>query len=74
VIRLCVELGISYVPYFPLASGLLTGKYRRARRDRLHGEAIEDEEYDASRHSSGSRGSVAVRCSSSRSRASSRSP
>jgi diketogulonate reductase-like aldo/keto reductase len=46
VIPLCVELGISYVPYFPLASGLLTGKYRRARRDRLHGEAIEDEEYD----------------------------
>jgi aryl-alcohol dehydrogenase-like predicted oxidoreductase len=25
----CRELGISYVPFFPLASGLLTGKYRR---------------------------------------------
>jgi aryl-alcohol dehydrogenase-like predicted oxidoreductase len=24
----CVELGIGFVPYFPLASGLLTGKYR----------------------------------------------
>jgi aryl-alcohol dehydrogenase-like predicted oxidoreductase len=23
------ELGIAYVPYFPLASGMLTGKYRR---------------------------------------------
>jgi aryl-alcohol dehydrogenase-like predicted oxidoreductase len=25
---LCRELGVGYVPYFPLASGLLTGKYR----------------------------------------------
>ena len=24
----CAELGIGFVPYFPLASGLLTGKYR----------------------------------------------
>ena len=29
VLPLCRELGIAYVPYFPLASGLLTGKYRR---------------------------------------------
>lgn len=29
VIPLCDELGIAYLPYFPLASGLLTGKYRR---------------------------------------------
>lgn len=29
VLPLCRELGVSYVPYFPLASGLLTGKYRR---------------------------------------------
>jgi aryl-alcohol dehydrogenase-like predicted oxidoreductase len=28
VLPLCRELGIGYVPYFPLASGLLTGKYR----------------------------------------------
>lgn len=26
------ELGIGFVPYFPLASGLLTGKYRRGER------------------------------------------
>ncbi len=26
---LCVERGIAAVPYFPLASGFLTGKYRR---------------------------------------------
>jgi aryl-alcohol dehydrogenase-like predicted oxidoreductase len=25
----CRELGLAYVPFFPLASGLLTGKYRR---------------------------------------------
>jgi aryl-alcohol dehydrogenase-like predicted oxidoreductase len=29
VLPLCRELRIAYVPYFPLASGLLTGKYRR---------------------------------------------
>ena len=29
VLPLCEELGIGFVPYFPLASGLLTGKYRR---------------------------------------------
>ncbi|HEY7345353.1 MAG TPA: aldo/keto reductase [Gaiella sp.] len=29
VLPLCRELGIGYVPYFPLASGRLTGKYRR---------------------------------------------
>jgi aryl-alcohol dehydrogenase-like predicted oxidoreductase len=29
VLPLCRELGIGYIPYFPLASGLLTGKYRR---------------------------------------------
>ena len=29
VLPLCRELGVSYIPYFPLASGLLTGKYRR---------------------------------------------
>lgn len=29
VVPLCRELGIGYIPYFPLESGLLTGKYRR---------------------------------------------
>jgi aryl-alcohol dehydrogenase-like predicted oxidoreductase len=29
VLPRCVELGLGFVPYFPLASGLLTGKYRR---------------------------------------------
>jgi aryl-alcohol dehydrogenase-like predicted oxidoreductase len=29
VLPTCVRLGISLMPYFPLASGMLTGKYRR---------------------------------------------
>jgi aryl-alcohol dehydrogenase-like predicted oxidoreductase len=29
VIPACERLGLSFVPYFPLASGLLTGKYKR---------------------------------------------
>jgi aryl-alcohol dehydrogenase-like predicted oxidoreductase len=29
VLPACLELGIGFVPFFPLASGLLTGKYRR---------------------------------------------
>ncbi len=29
VLPMCRERGIAYLPYFPLASGLLTGKYRR---------------------------------------------
>lgn len=31
VLPLCERLGISHLPYFPLASGLLTGKYRRGQ-------------------------------------------
>jgi aryl-alcohol dehydrogenase-like predicted oxidoreductase len=31
VIPLCERLGIGFVPYFPLASGLLTGKYRQGQ-------------------------------------------
>lgn len=29
VLPLCERLGIAFIPFFPLASGLLTGKYRR---------------------------------------------
>jgi aryl-alcohol dehydrogenase-like predicted oxidoreductase len=42
----CRELGIGFVPYFPLASGLLTGKYRRGERgprgSRLEGRVADD--------------------------------
>jgi aryl-alcohol dehydrogenase-like predicted oxidoreductase len=31
VLPVCEERGIGFVPYFPLASGLLTGKYRRGQ-------------------------------------------
>jgi aryl-alcohol dehydrogenase-like predicted oxidoreductase len=50
VLPLCRELGVSYVPYFPLASGLLTGKYRRDEPapsgTRMEGREIEDEHFD----------------------------
>ncbi|MBA2643549.1 MAG: aldo/keto reductase [Actinobacteria bacterium] len=43
VLPLCREHGIGFVPYFPLASGLLTGKYRRGETapagSRLEGRA-----------------------------------
>jgi aryl-alcohol dehydrogenase-like predicted oxidoreductase len=31
VLPLCQKLGVAYLPYFPLASGLLTGKYARGQ-------------------------------------------
>jgi aryl-alcohol dehydrogenase-like predicted oxidoreductase len=31
VLPLCEQLGIAYLPFFPLASGMLTGKYRRGQ-------------------------------------------
>jgi aryl-alcohol dehydrogenase-like predicted oxidoreductase len=50
VIPLCAELGVSYIPFFPLANGLLTGKYRRGEPapvdTRLHGREIEDDQHD----------------------------
>jgi len=32
VLPACERLGLGFVPFFPLASGLLTGKYRRGER------------------------------------------
>jgi aryl-alcohol dehydrogenase-like predicted oxidoreductase len=32
VLPTCLELGIAYLPYFPLASGVLTGKYARGEK------------------------------------------
>jgi aryl-alcohol dehydrogenase-like predicted oxidoreductase len=46
------ELGVAFIPYFPLASGLLTGKYRRGQPppqgSRLEGrrEALSDQAFD----------------------------
>ena len=49
VLPLCRELGVSYIPYFPLASGLLTGKYRRGEPapegTRLAGREIDDDRF-----------------------------
>jgi len=50
VLPLCEELGIGFVPYFPLASGLLTGKYRRGKPapagTRLAGREIDSEMFE----------------------------
>jgi aryl-alcohol dehydrogenase-like predicted oxidoreductase len=56
VLPLCQDLGLGYLPYFPLASGLLTGKYRRGvdpaegtRLQRWGGRAagvLSDENFD----------------------------
>ena len=46
VLPRCRQLGLGYVPYRPLASGLLTGKYRRGEPapdgSRLAGREVED--------------------------------
>ena len=46
----CERLGIGFIPYFPLASGLLTGKYRRGEPPpegtRLSGRELPDERLD----------------------------
>ena len=46
----CERLGVGFIPYFPLASGLLTGKYRRGEPapegTRLHGRRLEDAHLD----------------------------
>ena len=51
VLPLCRRHGIGYVPYFPLASGLLTGKYRRGERgpagSRLAGRDVEASDLEA---------------------------
>jgi len=50
IIPLCGELGIGFVPYFPLASGKLTGKYRRGEPPpagtRLAGQKIDGATFD----------------------------
>ena len=49
VLATCETLGIGFLPYFPLASGLLTGKYRRdevASEGRLAGREIPAERWD----------------------------
>jgi aryl-alcohol dehydrogenase-like predicted oxidoreductase len=49
VLPTCERLGIGFLPYFPLASGLLTGKYRRgeeATEGRLAGREIPEARWD----------------------------
>jgi len=51
VLPLCRRHDIGYVPYFPLASGLLTGKYRRGEPapagSRLAGRDVEASDFEA---------------------------
>jgi aryl-alcohol dehydrogenase-like predicted oxidoreductase len=46
----CEQLGLAFIPYFPLASGLLTGKYERGapkpEGTRLHDREISDDQWD----------------------------
>ena len=62
VLPACEAAGIGFLPYFPLASGLLTGKYRRGEvvtEGRLAGREIADERWDrveALRHYADERG------------------
>lgn len=54
VLRECAALGIAFIPYFPLANGLLTGKYRKGKAppsgaritSGWHGELLTDENLD----------------------------
>jgi aryl-alcohol dehydrogenase-like predicted oxidoreductase len=49
VLPVCEKLGIGFLPYFPLASGLLSGKYNRgeeATEGRLAGREIPDDQWD----------------------------
>lgn len=50
VLPFCREHGLGYVPYFPLESGLLTGKYRRGepapKGSRLAGGGLRDGQFD----------------------------
>jgi aryl-alcohol dehydrogenase-like predicted oxidoreductase len=50
VIPACERLGLGFIPFFPLASGLLTGKVTRdappAEGTRLHGRTIDDADLD----------------------------
>jgi aryl-alcohol dehydrogenase-like predicted oxidoreductase len=46
----CARLGVGFIPYFPLTSGLLTGKYRKGEPPpegtRLHGRELDEADLD----------------------------
>ena len=54
VLRECAALGVAFIPYFPLANGLLTGKYRKGKApppgaritSGWHAELLTDENLD----------------------------
>ena len=77
VIPACERLGLGFIPFFPLASGLLTGKVTRdappAEGTRLHGRTIDDADLDRVERLRPGRRRTACRCSRSRSAVSLRS-
>ena len=58
VLAECAALGVSFLPYFPLANGMLTGKYRKGQAppegSRIasgwHGELLTEENLDKVEH------------------------
>ena len=58
----CERLGIGFIPYFPLASGLLTGKYAKGEPapegTRLAGRELADDDLDTRRAVAGVRASA----------------
>lgn len=50
LLQACEDAGVGFIPYFPLASGLLTGKVSRDQPPeegtRLHGRELDDAELD----------------------------
>ena len=45
----CEHAGIAFLPYFPLASGLLTGKYRKGQKPPEGAERVKDSVRKSSR-------------------------
>ena len=65
----CERLELGFIPFFPLASGLLTGKVRRdtppAEGTRLHGREIAEADLDKVERLPRGRSSTVCRCSTS---------
>ena len=73
----CERFGLGFIPYFPLASGLLTGKVQRDRPPapgtRLHGRELREDDLDRIERLTALPRASGSRCSTSRSAGSRRS-
>lgn len=62
-LKSCEKMGVGVIPFYPLASGLLTGRYRKGRLDAASGRIIDDgaqEEFLTERNLNAVEGLVAV--------------